>query len=739
MPEYSKIIAFYIKRKDHKLERPAEDCSMERVVLPAMAYKMSLTTNESTKNILVRTVVDLMKVYERQGMERGAAMDRIARKTRLDPLLVRAILRRNRNNLDRETGEENEGITQSFYYLIYDALSGQPFSRMIPAEKFEEGCRMEPTEMELRKKETAKLDFQIEMGEKRQRAWILHSAEPFFSAPLNPPVSPAIERYYCRGKNASLTYLGIAEPVGLICTCYLWKKDLSTIHVMNPVDQGNMNQLYDRIRETLQAEEESNEELSRCLETLDAERRTLLEEAESYIDAQDKMKRKVLAMYPDIGMYNRVREQIISLETSCAAYKDAAEKDPEMADSAAKDCVTAFHSALEEIFTLSLVKNYPRSGAGQMEKLLESLQGNKNYTAYYLDIAGMAGFEHPERCYSFFENGNVRLRNGVIKTILKRAGNGQDFDGPLPELVAAHMFQAAVEETHPFREVAARCPEILPLTQRSKTARDVFKHGLDKRAAGSRDDVEIPSAYRITQMRVLAETLLEVLLGIARSSASEQRHQEELSENRRAARIRAEEAIEHYPALKKLLKKTAVNVWYRFYYRDPEYFSSCSNLLSKLYDVLFNEYSTQYQRQAAAGWFSGDRAVDDAAIHGLFQRCGCDYESNNRPNTQRIKQFSYNVKDLSVKCKLYLAVVMLDREDPDLLHRILERAPHFPRLTDQICQGRGHNEITRFEKSPDGYEALHQELMDTCERFCEVLLSGKQRNLGEREKPLTQE
>ena len=98
-----------------------------------------------------------------------------------------------------------------------------------------------------------------------------------------------------------------------------------------------------------------------------------------------------------------------------------------------------------------------------------------------------------------------------------------------------------------------------------------------------------------------------------------------------------------------------------------------------------------------------------------------------RPNAGRIRHFSYNVKDLSVKCKLYLGFVMLDREDPALLRRLLEKSPGLPRLTDRVCVERGHNARTEFSDSPDGYASFHRELMETCSQFCKVMQAGRAR------------
>lgn len=576
------------------------------------------------------------------------------------------------------------------------------------------------------------LRFQTGMSEKRQNAWILHPGgmeETVFAAPLEPPVSRSMERQYCQNGNGVLRYLGIVEPVGLICTCYLSDRDLSTIHVMNPLGKGVMNQLYGHIREALKGEGAAqNEELARHIEDMEAGRREALETADNYTESQNVMKQNLQTQYPGIQGYKDVWEHMATLEARCAAYEEAVNRgaDRQEAESIAKECSVAFYDAMEDIFAISLNKNYPRDKIELVDARMTPLTGNRNYASYYLGIAEQAGFEDLESCRRFFGGQDGKIKNGILKSVMYGARMGKMVQRSLPELVVAHMFQAAVEEAHPFREAARRCPEILPLVKTSKKTRDIFKHGLDERNVERREDVEVPSGGEITQMRVLTETLLEVLL-VPRATEAEQKQQAAAYDNRRAASIRAKDKMEEYPALKTLVGRAAEKACFSFYYQDPEYFSACLNLMMEMYDVLFTEYSTQGQRETAAEAFTGGREEDDAFMHQCFQRYACDYKSPDRPNTRNIRQFSYNVKDLSVKCKLYLSFVLLDRENPEFLRCLVEEAPGFPQVTDEVCRKRGHNNQAFFGESPDGYEAFQQELMGTCERFCQVLRKGRTR------------
>lgn len=734
MPEFTKIRNFYIRRRKGKIDLPVQRLKgspFERVILPAAAYKMSLTTMAPSENILARTVVDLVKACQAKGMDRGLAMDYASRRTLLNRQLVGAILKRYENNLDAETQEENEGVTQAFYYLIYDLLAQRPFPELIPSEEFDEGRQMEsvsPPAADLTGTGDAALRFQTAISEKRQSAWLLHTGEKALPAPVSPPVTRALERRYCQGKNSALEYLNILEPVGLICTCYVTEGDLSTIHVMNPLGDGTMNALYGRIQETLQKEPEGNEALAGRLKSLDAVRRAALEEAENYSSAHDAMKLELQIEFPGIAMYRDVQEHMTVLRTRCAVYKDALENGPDTgeADSAAKECLVAFHSAMEELLALSLNKNYPRNREQLLEEMLDNVSAGRNNADYYAGIAEKAGFQEAdvERLRTFFKSQDGRMKMSVVKKIMNSARKGNQVQRSLPEIVMAHIFQAAAAEEHPFRRAAALYPELLPLVKETKEKRDVFKHGLDERPVEARDGIAVPSREEILKMKSLAEDMLDILL-TPRASEAEQKRQAEAYSIRRAARIRAEEGLEEYPDLKALAETAALKAGFDFYYGDPEYMSDCTNLLDRLYDILFNEYSNQSQRQAAAEQFTGSREQDDAAMHALFQRYGCDYASEDRPNTANICQFSWNVVGLSVKCKLYLAAVLLDREDPELLRRLLEKAPRFPWLTDQACMERGHNGRTVFSNSPDGYAGYHRELMESCQGFCQVLRTGK--------------
>ena len=148
MQEYSKIRTFLIQQKNNTPllpERSLKAQSKEYIMIPAIAYQVCLTKSNVPDNIVTRTVVDLAKYYERNGVEFGKALDIIAERTKLERPLVKAIMKRYSNTLDVESNEENDGLTQEFYYTLYDPIMKRCFPDLIPKEEYEHNTYFEET------------------------------------------------------------------------------------------------------------------------------------------------------------------------------------------------------------------------------------------------------------------------------------------------------------------------------------------------------------------------------------------------------------------------------------------------------------------------------------------------------------------------------------------------------------------------------------------------------------------
>ena len=119
------------------------------------------------------------------------------------------------------------------------------------------------------------------------------------------------------------------------------------------------------------------------------------------------------------------------------------------------------------------------------------------------------------------------------------------------------------------------------------------------------------------------------------------------------------------------------------------------------------------------------KAIGLSKIHELFDNYSCDYESNDKPDTAKIRSLVNSPFKLTLKCKLYLTIVVLHKEKPAFLRKLLLQVPNLPKIVDTVCVSRGHSESTDFSMSPDGYQAFHTEFLEICNTFYEVLKGGE--------------
>ena len=736
MQEYSKIRTFLIQRKNSVPllpERGLRTRKPELVMIPAIAYKVCLTKSNVPDNIVTRTVIDLAKYYERNGLEFGKTLDIVSERTKLDRPLVKAILKRYNNMLDAESDEENDGLIQEFYYTLYDPIMKRCFPDLIPAEVYEENSYFEETNpyfVDLNR-DTERFSFKLSMSDSRRYGVnLLNFGLNNADIPIDPKAiysSRIINRYLRNSKN-KLEYLGISETVGLICSCFISEMDLSKIHVMSPTGNGTMDYLMESIRTGIRSFPERNNELDSCIREMDKMRKSLLDRVETFIDAKDETKKQVLIGFPGISQYPDVWEHTAKLEAIYKNYISTLDAGLDIASSnlneIGRDFVVAFYTLLEKVFAISVVENYPHDKVPQMEALITPLNDHRNHAPYFAGIAERVGLDDTEMTVDFFQSPEGKVNIKVLQRILSESFSGGKFKESLPELIVAHLIQASASEDHPFRVAIMKCPRLLKTAKRYLLKRNAAKHGnAIKEVNGF-----MLERREINEMLVLVESMIDVLL-VPRATFDELARNETDINNRQNALIKATEEIKSYPALSEEREvevyETAKRVCYRFHYKDPEYFSECSNLLSVLLDVLLREFTVRSQLMDASNWFDGDRFSDNIRIHELFEKYDCDYESDDKPNTAKIHTLIHNPFKMTLKCKFYLSVVVLDREKPDFLKRLLLQVPNLPRLIDAVCISRGHSASTDFSESMDGYSSFHGEYLEICNAFLGVLKGGE--------------
>lgn len=741
MQEYSKIRTFLIQRRNNRPLFPKRSLeakkNMEYIMIPAIAYQVCLTKSNAPDNIVIRTVVDLTKYYEHSGIEFGKTLDIVAEKTKLSRPLVKAIMKRYNSTLDKESNEENDGLTQEFYYALYDPIMKRCFPDLIPKEEYEYNTYFEetrPTYIDLNR-EWRIFSFKLSMSDSRHyNCNVLNYKFENKDIPNDPKsfYNARIINRYLRDPKSKLEYLGISETVGLICPCFISTIDLSKIHVMSPAGKGTMDHLMESIKTGIEKFPDLNPELIDCVREMDEKRKSLLDKAETFIDAAGESKKRVLINFPGLNQYSEVLNKAAEVEAFHKSYIAALDSeysaDLTNLNGVRRDFVVASYSLLEKIFAISIVKNYPHEKVKQMEALAEPLKRQRNNASYFAGIAEQIGLDDTDMTVDFFQSPEGKVKIKTLNAILSESFTGGKFPESLPELVVAHFIQAAASEKHPFRIAIMKCPGLLRtvklfLRKRNTAKHDNAVHELDALVMERRD---------INEMLVLAESMIDVLLTPRASFSELDRNKKDL-DNRQNALIKASEEIKKYSVLSDEREPTvyeaAKNVCFQFHYKGPEYFAACEKLLSVLFNLLIREFTLPSQLQLAAGWFEG-KSIDevDVKIHDLFDKYSCDYESDDKPNTSKIHALIHNpfkVTLMTLKCKLYLVFVVLHMEKPDFLRKLLQQTPSLPKIVDTVCVSRGHNKSTDFSVSPDGYQAFHTEFLEICNTFYEALKGGE--------------
>lgn len=732
MQDYSMIRSFLIQQKNNAPllpERSLEVQNIEYIMIPAIAYQVCLTKSSVPDNIITRTVVDLFKYYESKGIEFGKAIDIVTERTRLSKPLIRAIIKRHNNILDAETDEINDGLTQEFYYVLYDPIMKRCFPDLISKEEYELNTYFEetrPSYVDL-DRELDIFSFTLSMSDSRRyRCNVLNYALNNKDIPNNPKsfYSSRITNRYLRNSKSKLEYVGISEAVGLICPCFISGVDLSKIHVMSPTGQGTMDHLMESINAGIKSFPNLNTELSACIQRMDKARKSLLDKVETFIDATNESRKQVLISFPEINQYPEVLSKTAEVEAIFKSYINTLDSkntaDLYNLNELGKDFVIASYTLLEKIFAISIVKNYPHSKLKQMDALTAPLKEYRNYAPYFASISEEIGLDDTDTTIDFFQSPDGKVKIKTLNAILSASFAGGKFPESLPELVVAHFIQAAVFENHPFRIAIKKCPRLLRTVKLLLLKRNTGKHS----NTTYQTDTFVLARRDINEMLVLVESMIDVLL-VPRASFNEMNHHATDINHRQNALIKATEELKGYHALSDereiTVYETAKNVCYRFHYKDPEYFSECSNLLSALFDLLIREYTVRSQLRSAAAWFEGNKFTDDAKIHELFAKYSCDYASNDKPNTAKIHSLINDPFKMTLKCKTYLAIVALHIEKPAFLKKILLQVPSLPKLVDTVCIARGHSESTDFSMSPDGYQSFHKKFLEICNTFYEVL------------------
>lgn len=359
--------------------------------------------------------------------------------------------------------------------------------------------------------------------------------------------------------------------------------------------------------------------------------------------------------------------------------------------------------------------------------LASRMQRGEQYTARVVDIAD--DFRHTVsiEIEGINASGNGKkkntatgfLRKGQLLKALQDANSVTSSSTNLPELLAANIIQAITIPKHPFRHIRGACPDIIATVYTSMNYRNHAKHDDDeKRALVAQLTHEV--IWRTTDALLKAVLDVDKLSGTA--VAKEKRRQ--LGEQK--ARQQAEEQIQYFPATAKLYHEHLHKVLKAFFFRGGNYFVKCDVLLSDvLSEVLSEETEREQRKRTANTFFQGISRQDAAQMEALFTDIGCRYQTEDIPNTAKIKK-NWNYHSLTLKNKMFLCYATLKHYNPKFLEQLVKVAPDFPMIVDMVCRKREHNKQADFTQSADGYLTFNADLLSCCEQICLILRNDNQ-------------
>lgn len=714
------------------------------VALPFFSVELSIQEKaEIEENIFFRTVYALREIKKNEGLEPEKIVDYIAEKTTLDRLVVKTIIRNLDQNTDRYTGTINKDPDGRSCYLIYDPIGKEYLFPCIPDNDYKDFKNVDVGSVRPNTKRH-EVVFSLQMSNHAERALFLgfdkgmDSWDQYaeLSAPEHVPARTIEEiksflehSSYGRGKHFEVKEVGNWNPIMFLCNCHVDPNDLSGISVRSIASNKYSLSLFEMIRETALHNPDSNQELISALQDLEDNRQYILNNASLFIDEQKDAQLWVLSRYPDLSLYEDVKKKVSTFiarfpKEKAASKDDVINQSKEWSDSQKEDITRDFHTAMETVFAEAVKKCYPVSSDKKVQDAFTVLKpSRKDYSNYFVPMAKEIGFTDMEACEKFFATSAVRQRD--IKEILTEA-NPQNVSEKkrkqygLSELIIAMMIEANSDESHPFRKIAPKCPNLFEAMKTSKTRRDRIKH---------KDDEKLPvsSVEELFKMRALLEICLELVA--KRATKEEEIKAENDLNGQYAARIKADEQVKSLVGLNSFegTRQAAWSSSYRFHYQDPEYFSECYNLMDKLLNELLNRYDCPNGEALIEQVFGGKRDGSDwVEVQKLFEKHGFEYLKDlPPPSTADLVRDKRQMKKWSIRNKLGVVFVTFDHDQPDVLKKIHELYPEIVLDTDEIHKSRGHSNSAEFQESADGFRTFYTRLLTGCENIAKMILEVK--------------
>lgn len=707
------------------------------LIVPAVAYKIKVIDNNLSSDIIKETIVKLVQLYEKQGLEHGSALNRVSEKTKLDRILVKAIWNKYKQDQDIITGETNKDQF-TVEYVFYDVYNKKFYEAMVDDDAYKK-CTEEYREFNCNEQY---MRYRKSIGEGFKQSLYLQLPNACWNIPT--PTPEEILPLWYRTHRSSMyatkkiddkadeqktskplckIMVGEAEKIALFTKIYVSGNNLNELIAANPFRNGTMSALSDIMSKELECKEKQQfyydlqyncdslrlyveDYLNRPIEGLNIE---------SLSDVEKDLLNKIKEHRWE-GLYKALAEVLkvkLKLNSQIASSKEELRK----------NYFFKLYDLLEKILGTVFRKYYVSSKKLRKSQKLDKIKvketDSPNSDSDRFEAKELIGlltfleFEIDEATKK-----ELRQKSNEINYLLKNKDVNADNDAFVTFVGLA--LQAKADNNHPLWNITTEYADFPTLLLKYLNLRNNAKHDNSQLVLLNEN---------IDALKEMDDFLLEHLL-LGESIKSEEEKAIENYNLREQSLIRqAENELLKYPHIMQAsleLQDKARKATKALIDADSSYSSYADNLLSCFMDELLDANSTVQERKVAAYLYPKDKNEANNLALEMMQKYFGDVISY-RINPAKIRKQVSRLAYASPAIKLYLLLMLLDRvqgtSGQKTLQEIATACPDLMKCLEMITKYRGHNNCDNFEEDGEALKKLNKMLLINIEAGMELLMT----------------
>lgn len=733
--------------KDLQDEEAAQKKSQEKhqadhwsfsLIVPVVAYKIKVIDNNLSSDIIEETIVKLVQLYEKQGLEHGSALNRVSEKTKLDRILVKEIWNKCKQDQDIITGETNKDQF-TVEYVFYDVYNKRFYEAMIDEDAYKK-CTEEYREFNCNEQY---MWYRKCIGEGFKKSLYLQLPDACWNIPTPKPEeilslwhrTHRSSRYTAKiidgkadeqktSKPLCKIIIEEAEKIALFTKIYVSKNNLNELIAANPFRNGTMSAISDIMSKELECKEKQEfyydlqyncdslrlyveDYLNRPIEGLNIE---------SLSDVEKDFLNKIKEHRWE-GLYKALAEVLkvkLKLNSQIALSKEELRK----------NYFFKLYDLLEKVLGTVFRKYYvPGKKKLRKSQKLDKTQAketsSQNSDSDRFEAKELIGllkfleFEIDEATKK-----ELRQKSNEINYLLKNKDVNADNDAFVTFVGLA--LQAKADNNHPLWNITTEYADFPTLLLKYLNLRNNAKHDNSQLVLLNEN---------IEALKEMDDFLLEHLLFGESIKSDEEKAIENYNLREQSLIRQAENELLQYPHIMQApreLQDKARKATKALIDADGSYSSYADNLLNCFMDELLDANSTVQERKVAAFLYPMDRNKANKLALEMMQKYFGDVISFGI-NPNKVRRQVSRLAYASPATKLYLLLMLLDRvqgtSGQKTLQEIATACPDLIKCFDMITKYRGHNNSANFEEDGEALAKLNKMLLINIEAGMKLLMT----------------